>query len=276
MLLHRSEGLAGRADPREQVGGIGSHRIDQRRARSEGARRERAPVAVRRGDPRQRQRDHRIHALLDRLRVDAGEREERKSLRRPLEHLAAPPVVPPTKNPLAVAGADRQSASDADRQRVLVDDALAPGVNGVHRHLVDTGERHAQQVACASRSPLVERDRVGVAERLVHAAVRSSFEPVVEQAFELRDAKPDPIGQLGGGGVGEGDDEHAIEIQSALDDRAHDQPGDRPGLSGAGVGLEQLHAVEDVGVENGMAADHGAAPSASALPASEVSSKMGR
>ena len=209
------------------------------------------------------------------LRIETRDAERQQPRSRGLQHVLAPPVGDP--RPLGADGlcTDRQAGRHADRQRVVVDHALAQAMDRVHCHLVDARERHAQRRARAARRGVVQTRGAGHAERLDDGA-RAPFEPVVEQALELDDALPDARGKLGGGGVGEGDHQHLLQAETPLDQRAHDQSGDGPGLARAGVGLEQVQAVEDVDIEHRMGGQVGVHVAPSRRLRIPMSSNSGR
>ena len=85
---------------------------------------------------------------------------------------------------------------------------------------------------------------------ITERAIATPGRVVLEPAHQLLDAFANSRRELGGGGVRERHDEDVGDRQPALDERAHDETGDGPGLAGAGVGLEQMEAGEQRRVEH--------------------------
>ena len=95
------------------------------------------------------------------------------------------------------------------------------------RHCVIAGAR-----AGALAGQQVGDERVTLARRRRRAQARQRID----------DAAAHPFTQLGGGGVGEGDDQDLLHGQPLFQQQAQVQAADVPGFAGAGRGLDQLDA----------------------------------
>ena len=216
---------------------------------------DRPPVAGLRHDRGAGSLVDRAHRAHQRLRRQRGGAQCPQRRGRSVLHRFAPPRRDAALEPRVAERAGLQALRDADRQRVLVDHRVAEAVDRSHLRLVDLRERHAQP----SARLLQVRDRlaVGQAEDVVDQAADAG-EPVRDQALERLDAFPDAARELGSGRAGEGHHQDPIDGELALDQRAHDQAGDRPGLAGAGVGLQQVEAAQDFRREHRMTVHHAA------------------
>ena len=132
-------------------------------------------------------------------------------------------------------------------ERMLAQHALAPGVDGVHRRVVHALGRHRKTPGCglARRAGWVVGQQAGQ-----QAVVRGGLGLAAKDAGGLQQAGTDAVGQLAGGGPGEGHHQDLGRLQRPLEPRlaavaqhqAQVERGNRPGLAGAGTGLDQAAA----------------------------------
>ena len=130
--------------------------------------------------------------------------------------------------------ADAQGRSRG--QRLLGQHALAQRMQGRDRGTIEFGQRALQAPA-----DLIER---GPCDRLAEAAVDLGLVRVGVGGPGATPQRPlqagtDAFPQLRRGGVGEGRDDDGIRAQAVFDDQAQVQHRDRPGLAGAGAGLDE-------------------------------------
>ncbi|MCY1499335.1 hypothetical protein D9M68_333500 [compost metagenome] len=132
----------------------------------------------------------------------------------------------------------------AGLERGVLQGALAEAVDGEDRRLVEAvhGEQQAPPRVFAGM-PGVQfgEERIG--------ARRIAARRAVVDRQQRGQPRADAFAQLGGGGGGVGDHEDLPDRELAFEQQARVQRSERPGLAGAGAGLDQAAAVEWRGLQ---------------------------
>ena len=162
--------------------------------------------------------------------------------------LGAPEIVGSLRQQPGFVGTQLIVEPAAAVKRMRVQHALAPGVDGVDRCLVHRLGGHRQ---LPGRRLTRGAARVVGQQRLQHAVVGLGPLLSAKAACGLDQAGADAVRQLPGGGAGERHDQDLRRPQRAAvggnpmaQHQAQVQRGDRPGLAGAGAGLDQPAAPQ--------------------------------
>ena len=177
---------------------------------------------------------------------------------------------------------------------MLQQHALAPGVDGVHRGIVHRlgGQRQpVRRGQAAARCTGRQRGRLprhtlrpGRQQGLQKAIPGRRFGLPAEAARGLHQAGPDAFGQFPGGGAGEGHHQDLTRRQrprravvriTMAQHQAQVKRGNRPGLAGAGTGLDQPGAGQGQRERVEGLRGRGCHASSSQGPSSEPSSSSG-
>ena len=158
--------------------------------------------------------------------------------------LAAPPVAQRLAAQLGLVGHELLVEAAATVEGVFAQHALAPGVDGVHGRLVH-GVGGAQQQPQGGLA--LGGGGAGGDERLQHGiGIVPGARALAEGRGGLRQPLADALHQLARGGLREAHHEDLARVQrprtAIAEHQAQHQGGQRPGLAGAGAGLDDVAA----------------------------------
>ncbi len=155
---------------------------------------------------------------------------------------------------LGIALQELRREGDAGGERRVGERALAEAVDGEDRGLVEGLARELEtRLHVGLRQPgTFERRQQPGREGI--GAFRSARLQAVQG---LHDPGADPLAELGGGGVGEGDHQDLAGLEALLHQQAEVEPADVPGLARAGGRLDQVDPGERAGeYVQGRRGDH--------------------